>query len=96
MITTGIPLRVLEIISCQGFVLTNYQEDLAAEFTEGKEIVMYRSLEDLMEKTGYYLEHEDERRAITRAGYEKVMRDYNYAAKLSEIFTKDSVGRFLI
>jgi spore maturation protein CgeB len=95
-ITTGIPLRVLEIISCQGFVLTNYQEDLAAEFVEGKEIVMYHSLEDLIEKTKYYLEHEDERRAIIRAGYEKVMREYNFGIKLSEIFTKDSCGGFLI
>lgn len=95
-IRTGIPLRVLEIISCQGFVLTNFQEDLAEEFVEGKEIVMYRSKEDLIEKTKYYLEHEDERRQIMRAGYEKVMRDYNFAVKLSDIFTKDSCGRFLI
>ena len=95
-IQAGIPLRVLEIMSCQGFVLTNYQEDLADEFVEGKEIVMYRSLEDLLEKTQYYLEHEEERRAIARAGYEKVMRDYNFAAKLSVIFTKDSCGGFLI
>ena len=95
-ITTGIPLRVLEIISCQGFVLTNYQEDLANEFVEGKEIVMYRSLDDLIEKTKYYLEHDDERRAIIRAGYEKVMREYNFGVKLSEIFTKDSCGGFLI
>lgn len=95
-ITTGIPLRVLEIISCQGFVLTNYQEDLANEFVEGKEIVMYRSLDDLIEKTKYYLEHDDERRAIIRAGYEKVMREYNFGIKLSEIFTKDSCGGFLI
>ena len=95
-IQVGIPLRVLEIMSCQGFVLTNYQEDLADEFVEGKEIVMYRSLEDLIQKTEYYLEHEDERRAIAKAGYEKVMREYNFAAKLSEIFTKDSCGGFLI
>ena len=95
-ISTGIPQRVLEIMSCQGFVLTNYQEDLAAEFVEGKEIVMFRSLEDLLEKTTYYLEHEDERRKIAWAGYEKVLREYNYAVKLSAIFTKDSCGGFLI
>lgn len=95
-IVTGIPLRVLEIMSCQGFVLTNYQEDLEREFVEGKEIVMYRSFDELMKKTEYYLSHEDERKAIARAGYEKVMRDYNFAVKLSEIFTKDSCGGFLI
>ncbi|MBQ7972878.1 MAG: glycosyltransferase [Lachnospiraceae bacterium] len=93
-IQTGIPGRVLEIIACQGFVLTNYQEDLAAEFEEGKEIVMYRSLEDLVAKTNYYLTHEEERQSIIRAGYEKVMREYNYAEKLRKILDTRSGSNF--
>lgn len=91
-IQTGIPLRVLEVMSCNGFILTNYQEDLAREFTEGKEIVLYRSLDDLVEKTAYYLEHEDERKAIARAGCEKVAMEYNYATKLRALFDKKDCG----
>lgn len=91
-IQSGIPLRVLEIMACNGFVLTNYQEELAKEFTEGRDIVMYRSLDDLIEKTEYYLTHEDERKAIADAAYEKVAREYNYASKLRQLFDKQSCG----
>ncbi len=91
-IRSGVPLRVLEIMACQGFVLVNYQEDLAKEFEDGKELVMYRSLEEMTEKVQYYLEHEEERRRIARAGYEKVIREYNYAAKLRKILEQKPSG----
>lgn len=93
-IRSGIPERVLEIIACQGFVITNYQEDLAAEFEEDKEIVMYRSLEELLEKTEYYLQHDSERTEIIRAGYEKVIREYNYATKLRKMLDAKSGSNF--
>ena len=91
-IRSGIPLRVLEIMACKGFVLVNYQEDLAKEFEDGKEIVMYRSLADLVEKVKYYLKHEEERRRIAFAGYEKVIREYNYAEKLRKILDQKPSG----
>lgn len=91
-IRSGVPLRVLEIMACQGFVLVNYQEDLAREFEDGKEIVMYRSLEEMVEKVQYYLEYEEERKQIARAGYEKVLREYNYAEKLRRIFEQKPSG----
>ncbi len=91
-IRSGVPLRVLEIMACGGFVLVNYQEDLAAEFEDGKELVMYRSLEEMVDKVRYYLEHEDERKNIAQAGYEKVLREYNYAEKLRRILEQKPSG----
>lgn len=91
-IRSGVPLRVLEIMACGGFVLVNYQEDLAAEFEDGKELVMYRSLEEMVDKVHYYLEHEDERKNIAQAGYEKVLREYNYAEKLRHILEQKPSG----
>lgn len=91
-IRSGVPLRVLEIMACGGFVLVNYQEDLAAEFEDGKELVMYRSLEEMVDKVRYYLEHEDERKNIAKAGYEKVLREYNYAEKLRRILEQKPSG----
>ncbi len=91
-IRSGVPLRVLEIMACGGFVLVNYQEDLAAEFEDGKELVMYRSLEEMVDKVRYYLEHEDERKNIAKAGYEKVLREYNYAEKLRHILEQKPSG----
>lgn len=91
-IRSGVPLRVLEIMACRGFVLVNYQEDLAKEFEDGKELVMYRSLDELTEKVRYYLEHEAEREEIAKAGYEKVLREYNYAEKLRKILEQKPSG----
>lgn len=91
-IRSGIPLRVLEIMACQGFVLVNYQEDIASEFEDGKELVMYRNLNEMIEKVAYYLSHEDERKRIALAGYEKVIREYNYATKLRKILDSKPFG----
>lgn len=93
-IRSGIPQRVLEIIACRGFLITNYQEDLAQEFEEDREIVMFRNLDELVSKTAYYLTHEQERQEIIRAGYEKVLREYNYAEKLRKILDAKSGSSF--
>ena len=78
-IHTGIPLRVLDIMACGGFVLTNRQQELAEAFREDHEIVMFDSMEDGMEKIAYYLSHETERRAIAEAGRKKVRECFSYA-----------------
>lgn len=71
-IVSGIPQRVLDIMACGGFCLTNYQPEIEEWFREGEEIVQYGSMEELMDKAGYYLEHEEERKKIAENGFEKV------------------------
>ncbi|MCR4938310.1 MAG: glycosyltransferase [Lachnospiraceae bacterium] len=84
-IHSGIPLRVIDLMACGGFVLSNYQEDLCRDFIPGEDFVYYESKEDAVEKAGYYLEHEDERIRIARNGYEKVKRQNNFRKKISEM-----------
>lgn len=38
-IRTGISLRVIDILGCNGFVITNYQEEIAEYFKVGEECV---------------------------------------------------------
>ncbi|MCR5249143.1 MAG: DUF3880 domain-containing protein [Lachnospiraceae bacterium] len=84
-IWSGIPLRAMDIMGCGGFLLSNYQPDLEAEFVPGEDFVYYESLDDAVEKAAYYLEHEEERRRIAMNGYEKVKRYHNFRDKLSVI-----------
>ncbi|SFQ39538.1 spore maturation protein CgeB [Butyrivibrio proteoclasticus] len=84
-IQRGIPLRIMDILGCGGFLLTNYQEDLFNFFVPGEEFVYYESRDDLMKKIGYYLEHDDERREIAQKGYEKVCAEHTYEQRLMEI-----------
>lgn len=84
-IHTGIPLRVLDIMGCGGFVLTNYQEELPEHFVPGEECVIYENIEDLYEKTSYYLSHESERAQIAEAGYRKVKKNFTFESRMREI-----------
>ena len=81
----GTPQRVMDIIAAGGFILTNYCAETAELFEEDKEIVMFRSPEELMEKADYYLSHDEEREKIVRAGYEKVLNCYTYEKKLKQL-----------
>lgn len=84
-IESGIPLRALDIMACGGFLLSNYQPELAEYFEEGKELVLFYDLQDCIDKIAYYLEHEEERKEIARAGQRKVRELFSYQKKLKEI-----------
>ncbi len=84
-IKKGIPLRIMDIMGCGGFALTNYQEDLLRFFEPGKDFVYFESRQDLMGKISYYLQHEDERKKIAENGYEIVRRDHTYDIRLEQI-----------
>lgn len=49
-------------------MLTNWSEDQAALFEDGKECVFYNTMEEMTEKARYYLENDGEREKIRRAG----------------------------
>ncbi len=85
-IKSGIPLRVFDILGAGGFLITNYQEDLTRYFEIGRDLVVYESEEDLLEKVAYYLQHEEERKEIAENGYRKVRQYHSYEFRLQEIF----------
>lgn len=85
-IHSGIPLRVLDIMACGGFVLSNWQPEIAENFEEGTEIVTFDSLDDSLHKIEYYLTHEEERRRIAENGQRKVQERFSYQIGLEKLF----------
>lgn len=81
-IQTGIPLRVVDVMGCGGFLMTNYQQEIAESFINGEECVIYSDLGDLFEKTKFYLENEGERKRVARNGLEKVKREFTFEERL--------------
>lgn len=77
-IKSGIPLRCMDIMACGGFLMSNYQPELAEYFVDGKEMVIWQDFEDMLQKISYYLEHEEERKQIAKAGYEKVKEQFHF------------------
>ena len=75
-----------------GFLLSNYQPELAENFRDGVDMVMYHSIEEAYSLAKYYLEHEDERKAIAENGRKSVER-FTYVkqfAKILSIVFKDN------
>jgi spore maturation protein CgeB len=67
-----VTLRVFDIMACGGFVLAEYSNELDYLFELDREIVAYRTTDELSEKIDYYLDHLDERLRIAKMGMEAV------------------------
>lgn len=85
-IQTGIPLRCMDIMGAGGFLMSNYQADLLEHFIPGEDFVYYESDEDLISKCRYYLEHDEERRAIAASGHIKVAAAHTYEDRVRQMF----------
>lgn len=85
MIRSGLPLRIFDILSSGGFVLSNYQEEIPELLVPGEDIVIYQNVEELVYLAGYYLDHENEREEIARSGYEKLKANYTYNMQLEKL-----------
>ncbi len=84
-IQSGLSLRIWDILGCGGFLLSNYQSEIPEYFEIGKDLDCYESLEDLKEKTAFYLTHDDIRQEIAHNGYEKVKAMHTYEARIASI-----------
>lgn len=84
-IRTGIPLRVLDVLSCGGFLITNYQEELTEYFEPGVDLVIYDDVRDMVIKTDYYLKHEEERKKIAVNGYRKVKEFFGFEERMKRL-----------
>ena len=85
IIQSGIPLRVFDVLSCGGFLLTNFQPEMPELFTMGEDFVVYESLEDMYAKASYYLKHDTEREAIARHGQETIKKYYTFRQQIEKI-----------
>lgn len=87
-IESGVPLRVFDILSVGGFVLTDYRKDAEELFQEDEEIVMFRTPEEMMEKLAFYTTHETEQKRIAKNGHRRARAEYSYERMLEEILQK--------
>jgi len=90
------PLRQVRLREFEGpmsgaFYLTGWIEELALHYEIGKEIVCYRSREEMVDLCRYYLAHETERERIRRAGHERARRDHTWQRRFEDLFA--TLGR---
>ena len=84
-IKEDISMRIFEALSTGSFLLTNWIPTLGDLFEDGKHLVTYKTLDEMVEKAKYYLEHEEEREKIAKAGYEEFIAKHTYRHRIEKI-----------
>lgn len=73
-------------LPANGMLQLSDGDDYLQQFYEpGKEIVLYGSPDDLVDKLKYYLAHHEERIRIARAGYRRTMAEHRIGQRMKQL-----------
>lgn len=86
-IADDINFRTFEATGAGAMLLTNYTSNVEKLFEIDKEIVTYKTAEEMLQKVSYYLQHEDEREAIATAGQLRSSKDHSYDARAKQFIS---------
>jgi hypothetical protein len=85
--------RLFEATGVGTLLVTDWKKNLHEMFEPGKEVVCYRTPEECAEMVQYYLGHDEERKAIARAGQQRTLREHTYYQRMQEL--SDIVHKYL-
>jgi len=77
--------RMAQIMACEGFVLNKYipmQEVIYKDYP-----VYFKTIDECMEKIGYYLDHEEERTRIAKKGYQFATHNLKVSNRVKDLLT---------
>lgn len=87
-------MRTFETPASRAFMLAERSEEQLEFFEEDREAVYYSSPAELREKLAFYIKHDEERRRIAAAGYERCVRSgYSYIDRAAWILDRYTVER---
>jgi spore maturation protein CgeB len=86
-------MRLFEATGVGTLLITDWKVNLHEMFELGKEVVAYCTPEECATLIQYYLEHDDEREAIARAGQQRTLREHTYYQRMQELV--EIVQRYL-
>lgn len=78
-------MRVFEVMATGSFLLTNWVPTIEELFEDGKHLVLYKSLDEAVDKAKYYIKHDSEREKIAQAGYEHVIKNHTIQKRVDVI-----------
>lgn len=76
--------RSMRIMGSGGFLLSQMNQDLNRAFKDGKELSLWKTKEELLEKVTYFLDHEKEREEIANNGY-KAIQNFSWTNQMRKL-----------
>ncbi len=78
--------RSFAVMGCGGFYLCRRTPGIEYAFKIGKEVEVFESDDEMVDKIHFYLKNEDKRKQIALAGQKKVLNFYTYRQQMEKIF----------
>lgn len=82
---SGTNARTFEAAGCGAFQIADWRPAIEDLFRIDREIVVYRSSDELKEKVDFYLRHPDLRHRIAEAGCRRAHAEHTYERRLDEM-----------
>ena len=85
--SNGASDRVYKILAAGGFLLSDDWKNRSKHFVDGKDLIIFRNLDDLNEKIDFYLKNFRSRDQISKHGHKTVQKfnRLNWAKKILEL-----------
>jgi glycosyltransferase involved in cell wall biosynthesis len=84
-IADDVNMRVFEVMGTRSFLMTNYIPTLKHLFEDGKDLVTYNTIPEMVRKVSYYLNHDKKRIKIAETGYNNVIKNHTYQNRVEHI-----------
>jgi len=68
--------RIFQVMGSGTLVLSQKQKNIEKDFIDGKHLALFSTYDELVDKIGYYLKHEDEREKIADEGMKYVHSNF--------------------
>jgi spore maturation protein CgeB len=85
--------RNFEIAASGALLMTEYVDQLETYYRVGREAVAFKGERDLVRKVRRYLQRDDERDEIARAGTERTLREHTYERRFEAVFARIGQSR---
>jgi hypothetical protein len=77
--------RVYNALGFGAFLLHPYSACLTHQYEHCRELIYYRSREDLHDKIRYYLSHPEDRQTVAARGYARTVREHTYTHRVKKL-----------
>ena len=78
-------MRLFEATGVGAFLLTDFKDNLDTLFAPDREVAVWRSVDQCLQRIGHYLHDDEGRAAIARAGQARTISQHTYRHRAAEI-----------